>query len=323
MKQVLAIRRAIERVLSEREGAVVIGPDVGAWGGVYRATAGLRGRFGADRVIDLAHNPLASFGFARGLALAGRPVVCELAREDAAREAGALAQDIARWSRLGEATVDATWGKAAGSRRAEASVAPIVIRVPVGNDADLSPWLGASGPDVHVTLASSAQAAFAAIAGGVGSGASVVLVLEPEGLYRAGDVELGPLEDAPLATIGVPGGVSPLSPVPADGEDLVILAAGAGVPAARDVAAALGRERFVITVFELAALTPLALEPVTEALARCGRAVLHVDGGPLGERLAGHLMAASFLTLEAPIRTVSTAAGAASLLAACRSTLDF
>jgi pyruvate/2-oxoglutarate/acetoin dehydrogenase E1 component len=324
MKQVLAIRRALQRLLAERADAVLMGPDVGAWGGVYRATAGLREAFGPDRVIDLAHNPLASFGFARGMALSGRPVVCELAREDAAREAGALAQDIARWSRLRDATVGATWGKSAAAQRGAPSAAgPIVLRVPIAPDADLAPWLGAAGDGVHVLPVASGEDAYAAVAGCLGDGVSVVVALEPESLYRAGEADLASLDATPLAALALPAGVRALTQAPVDGEDLVILAAGAGVPAAREVAAALGRERFAVAAFELRALTPLELGPAREALSRCGRVVLHVDGGPLGERIAGRLAAEAFLSLEAPVRAVPIPAGSSGLLAACRATLDF
>ena len=47
----------------ERDGDVlVIGEDVGRAGGVFRATAGLRDRFGADRCVD---TPLAEAGHPR------------------------------------------------------------------------------------------------------------------------------------------------------------------------------------------------------------------------------------------------------------------
>jgi pyruvate/2-oxoglutarate/acetoin dehydrogenase E1 component len=322
MKLVLAIREAMRRVLTEREGAVVIGPDVGAFGGVYRATAGLREVFGAERIIDLAHNPLASFGFARGLALAGRPVVCELAREDAAREAGALALDVARWSRLAEATVSAVWGKEPSAARAGSPVGPIVLRVPVAADADLAPWLAAAGPGVHVVPVTTGEDACEAIIGGLCGGASVVVALEPERLYRSETVAPEVLGGGPLEAVAPPSGVRALTE-PADGEDLVLLCAGAGVAAAREVAAALGRERYGVAVYELRALAPLEPGQALEALGRCGRVVVHVDGGPLGERLAGRLAAEAFLSLEAPVRAVPTSGEAGALLEACRATLEF
>ena len=54
-----AISLALARAMDEDPNVVVLGEDVGVNGGVFRATAGLQQRFGADRVID---TPLAEGG---------------------------------------------------------------------------------------------------------------------------------------------------------------------------------------------------------------------------------------------------------------------
>src|SRR3954454_13889240 len=61
----------------ERDGDVmVLGEDVGRAGGVFRATAGLRDRFGADRCVDTPLAEAGLLGAAVGLCMAGwRPVV--------------------------------------------------------------------------------------------------------------------------------------------------------------------------------------------------------------------------------------------------------
>ena len=52
-----------------RDGAVmVLGEDVGRAGGVFRATAGLRDRFGADRCVDTPLAEAGILGTAVGLA---------------------------------------------------------------------------------------------------------------------------------------------------------------------------------------------------------------------------------------------------------------
>src|ERR1700743_658325 len=62
----------------ERDGDVlVLGEDVGRAGGVFRATAGLRDRFGADRCVDTPLAEAGILGSAVGLCMAGLKPVCE------------------------------------------------------------------------------------------------------------------------------------------------------------------------------------------------------------------------------------------------------
>ena len=56
---VAAVAMALARAMEEDEGVVVLGEDVGANGGVFRATQGLLERFGPERVLD---TPLAEVG---------------------------------------------------------------------------------------------------------------------------------------------------------------------------------------------------------------------------------------------------------------------
>ena len=70
-----SVRDALRTQMKADPRVVVLGEDVGKFGGVFRATSGLFDEFGADRVID---TPLAESGFigtAIGMALYGlRPV---------------------------------------------------------------------------------------------------------------------------------------------------------------------------------------------------------------------------------------------------------
>ena len=63
----------------ERDANVmVLGEDVGRAGGVFRATAGLRDRFGADRCVDTPLAEAGILGSAVGLCMAGFRPVCEM-----------------------------------------------------------------------------------------------------------------------------------------------------------------------------------------------------------------------------------------------------
>ena len=72
---VQAVNLALARAMADDAQVLVIGEDVGAEGGVFRATEGLLERFGPDRVLDtpLAEGVIA--GLSVGLAAQGfRPV---------------------------------------------------------------------------------------------------------------------------------------------------------------------------------------------------------------------------------------------------------
>ena len=57
---------------------IVLGEDVGANGGVFRATAGLQKRFGTERVFDTPLAESVIIGSALGLALSGLVPIAEI-----------------------------------------------------------------------------------------------------------------------------------------------------------------------------------------------------------------------------------------------------
>jgi len=73
-----AVNMALAHELERDESVVVLGEDVGANGGVFRATAGLQQRFGPDRVIDTPLAETAIAGVAVGMAAAGLKPVAEI-----------------------------------------------------------------------------------------------------------------------------------------------------------------------------------------------------------------------------------------------------
>src|ERR671922_216291 len=68
--------RAVE--LERDDSVLVMGEDVGRAGGVFRATVGLRDRFGPDRCVDTPLAEAGILGSAVGLCMAGWRPVCEM-----------------------------------------------------------------------------------------------------------------------------------------------------------------------------------------------------------------------------------------------------
>ena len=72
---------ALHVEMERDENVMVMGEDVGRAGGVFRATAGLQERFGADRCVDTPLAEAGILGTAVGLAMAGWRPVCEMQYE--------------------------------------------------------------------------------------------------------------------------------------------------------------------------------------------------------------------------------------------------
>src|SRR5438552_9605349 len=73
-----AVNDCLHRELERDDRVLVIGEDVGRAGGVFRATAGLRDRFGPDRCVDTPLAEAGILGSAIGLCMAGLRPVCEM-----------------------------------------------------------------------------------------------------------------------------------------------------------------------------------------------------------------------------------------------------
>src|SRR5438552_4870776 len=73
-----AVNDALHTELARDESVLVMGEDVGRAGGVFRATAGLRDRFGVDRCVDTPLAEAGIMGAAVGLCMAGWRPVCEM-----------------------------------------------------------------------------------------------------------------------------------------------------------------------------------------------------------------------------------------------------
>src|SRR5918996_2685539 len=73
-----AVNDALHVEMERDPTVLVLGEDVGKLGGVFRATAGLQERFGADRCVDTPLAEAGIVGTAVGLCMAGWRPVCEM-----------------------------------------------------------------------------------------------------------------------------------------------------------------------------------------------------------------------------------------------------
>ena len=73
-----AVREALTEEMARDPRVLLLGEDVAALGGVFRASEGLLERFGPERVIDMPMAETAIAGVAVGLAMRGLRPVAEI-----------------------------------------------------------------------------------------------------------------------------------------------------------------------------------------------------------------------------------------------------
>jgi len=278
------------RVEMERDPAVmVIGEDVGRLGGVFRATAGLQDRFGADRCVDTPLAEAGILGAAVGLCMAGWRPVCEMQYD--AFSYPSLDQLINhvgryRWRTRGKMSF------------------PLVVRMPYGGGVR-APELHDDSPEtyyvhtpgVKVAIPSTPADAKGLLAAAIRDPDPVV-VLEPKLIYRTarGDVPDGehvvPLGEARVAR---------------EGADATLVAYGAMVPVAERAADALAAEASC-EVLDLRTLKPLDESALLASAAKTGRVVI-VQEAPrtcgYGAEVAAVLAEKAIYDLRGPVLRVT------------------
>ena len=275
--------------LERDDNVMVMGEDVGRAGGVFRATAGLRDRFGVDRCVDTPLAEAGILGTAMGLCMAGWRPVCEMQYD--AFSYPCLDQLITHVGRY-------RW------RTGGAMEFPVTIRMPYGGGVkapelhDDSPEAYyAHTPGVKVAIPSTPADAKGLLASAIREPDPVV-ILEPKLHYRTmrGEVPegeyTGPLGEARLAR---------------EGTDVTLVAYGSMVPLCEQAADGLEGEASV-EVLDLRTLKPLDEDALLESAAKTGRVVI-VQEAPrtagFGAELAAVLAEKAILDLRGPVIRVT------------------
>jgi pyruvate/2-oxoglutarate/acetoin dehydrogenase E1 component len=282
-----AVNDALHTEMERDESVLVMGEDVGRAGGVFRATARLRDRFGPDRCVDTPLAEAGILGTAIGLCMTGWRPVCEMQYD--AFSYPCLDQLINHVGRY-------RW------RTRGAMAFPLVIRMPYGGGVR-APELHDDSPEtyyvhtpgVKVAIPSTPADAKGLLAAAIRDPDPVV-VLEPKLVYRTarGDVPEGE-HVVPLGKMRVV----------AAGEDLTIVAYGAMIPVATRAADALDAS---VEVLDVRTLKPLDEETLLESVAKTGRVVI-VQEAPRVAGFAAELAAViaekAIVNLRGPVLRVT------------------
>ncbi len=282
-----AINDGLHVELERDPSVMVMGEDVGRAGGVFRATAGLRDRFGPDRCFDTPLGEAGIMGTAIGLCMAGWRPVCEMQYD--AFSYPCLDQLITHVGRY-------RW------RTGGKMEFPLVIRMPYGGGVR-APELHDDSPEayyvhtpgVKVAIPSSPADAKGILAAAIRDPDPVV-VLEPKLHYRTlkGDVPEGehvvPLGKARLVR---------------EGTEVTLVAYGSMVPVCEAAADELDAS---VEVLDIRSLKPLDEGALLASAAKTGRVVI-VQEAPrtcgFAAELAAILAEKAILDLQAPILRVT------------------
>jgi pyruvate/2-oxoglutarate/acetoin dehydrogenase E1 component len=284
-----AVNDALHTELGRDPAVLVMGEDVGRAGGVFRATAGLRERFGVDRCIDTPLAEAGILGAAVGLCMAGWRPVCEMQYD--AFSYPCLDQLITHVGRY-------RW------RTGGAMQFPITIRMPYGGGVR-APELHDDSPEAYyvhtpgikVAIPSTPVDAKGLLAAAIRDPDPVV-VFEPKLVYRTARGEV------PEGELVVPLGQARVA---RQGDDVTLIAYGAMVPVCERAADAVAADASC-EIVDIRSLRPLDEETILASVAKTGRVVI-VHEAPrtagFGAELAALIAEKAIYDLQGPVLRVT------------------
>ncbi len=254
-----AIREAMEIALREDDRVVLMGEDIGVYGGAFQVTGDLVHTFGEDRVIDTPISELGGAGVAVGAALTGlRPIYefqfsdfATLAMEQIVNQAAKL-----RYMLGGAVSV------------------PLVMRFPAGSGTgaaaqhsqSLEAWLG-HVPGLKVVQPSTPEDAKGLLLAALDD-PDPVMIYEHKLLYKS----KGPVPEGRYTT---PIGHAALR---RPGRDLTIVASSIMVIKALEAAESLAAEGIEAEVIDLRSVRPIDGPTVLDSVRKTGRLVCVYEG---------------------------------------------
>jgi len=303
MNMIQAINSGLDIMLGRDPAVIVMGEDVGYFGGVFRCTEGLQRKFGEHRVIDTPIAEGAIVAAAIGMGVNGLRPVAEIQFADYIYPA--FDQIVSELARLRYRSAGDFW-------------APVTIRTPSGGGIrggqthSQSPegiFTHVSG--IKVVIPSNPHDAKGLLIAAIEDDDPVVF-FEPKRLYN------GPFDGDPDKP-AVPWNTHPKGEVPADyytlpigkaaiarsGADVTVLVYGTMVHVAEAGARLAGIDAEII---DLRTLLPLDIDTIRESVGRTGRCLIAHEAtrfSGFGAELMATVQEECFWHLKAPIERVT------------------
>lgn len=284
-----AVHDAIADAMRADERVVLLGEDVGRYGGTYAVSKGMLEEFGPDRIRDTPISELGFVGIGIGAALGGlRPIVevmtvnfSLLALDQIVNTAAAL-----RHMSNGQFSV------------------PVVIRMATGAGRQLAAQHSHSLENWYAHIPGITVLAPATVADAYGmlrtalTNPDPVIIFEHVGLYNvSADLEEMVPTDIATAALRHTGG------------DVTIIAYGGCVPKALDAADELAAAGVECDVIDVRVLRPLDDATILESVCKTHRVVVVDEAwrtGSLAAEISARIVESAFYELDAPIARVCT-----------------
>jgi pyruvate/2-oxoglutarate/acetoin dehydrogenase E1 component len=281
-----AISSALRDELRADDRVLLMGEDIGVFGGAFKVTDGFIEEFGSDRVMDTPLAESAIIGCAVGASVVGMRPVCEM--------------QFADFISCG---FDQLVNVAGRMHYRQGLAVPITVRLPSGGGFSGGPFhsqnpeaLFMHSPGIKVVAPSTAEDAKGLLHSAIRD-PNPVCFMEHKHLYRRvkGEVPEGVFETPFSARVARPG------------SDLVVIAYGAMVHVALEATSDL--DRASIEVLDLRSLVPLDEDAILDSVARCSKVVI-VDEANMtcaaGAQVAALIAQHGFEDLDGPVVRVAT-----------------
>ncbi len=286
-----AVHTAIDEELAQNPSVLVLGEDIGTYGGSFGVMKGLQEKYGDDRVLETPVSEAALVGTAVGAAVSGLTPIVEIMFADfITLGMDALVNHAAKLHYLSKGTVNV----------------PMTVRLPSG-----------SGTGAGAQHTQNFESWFASV-----PGLKVVAPTTPaqaKGLLKAAIRDQNPvvfIENKELYNIP---GMVPTDPdyvidletthVERKGSDVTIVAWGPALYKTAKVLQILEKEGISAEVINPMTLYPMDMEPIYESVMKTSRLVIAHDGpktGGVGAEIAAKVIESDcFNYLDAPIKRVA------------------
>ncbi|WP_419534330.1 alpha-ketoacid dehydrogenase subunit beta [Endozoicomonas sp.] len=290
LTMVEAVNLALDHAMDIDPDVVLLGEDIGVNGGVFRATQGLRDKYGLKRVMDTPLAETLIAGISVGMAAQGMKPVAEI--QFMGFIFPAMEQLICHAARMR----NRTRGRLA---------CPLVLRAPFGggihapeHHSESTEALFAHIPGLRVVIPSSPVRAYGLLRAAINE-PDPVIFLEPKRIYRASkqvvDVSSDPLPLDTCFTLKV-------------GQDVTLVSWGASVRETMEAADVLESHGIAAEVIDVATIKPLDMETILTSVRKTGRCVIVHEACRsfgVGAEIAAGLMERAFDDLKAPVERVT------------------
>ncbi|MFA4986559.1 MAG: alpha-ketoacid dehydrogenase subunit beta [Candidatus Brocadiia bacterium] len=279
-----AIQKALRQEMDRDPRVILLGEDIGTYGGAFKVTRGMLADYGADRVIDTPISEAAITGICNGAAITGlRPVMEVMFMDFTTLCLDQLLNHAGKFRYM--------WGGKVN--------VPFVLRTPMGAGRGYGPTHSQSlesllikCPGIKVVAPATPSDAFGLLVSAIRDPNPVVF-LEHKRLYGVkGNVQDSP-ETIPIGKAAVL----------REGSDVTLMSYSYMVRECLAAAEILGGQGVSACVLDLRSLAPMDDEAILNASAASGRVIFVEEGtrtGGVGAEVVSRVFESRFFDMQCP-----------------------